>query len=98
MTSRIRKNTIIQVLGFITMSWLLPWQALAYIDPGTTGSVVGGLGGMIWFGLTFLGGLFVAIIIKIKKLWLKSVWGKVLIILLALIVIGIITFLFYYGL
>ncbi len=61
----------------------------AYIDPGTAGSVVGGLGAGIGLVFAFFGSLAVAILIKIKKLWNWNIFGKLIIIVAILVLISI---------
>ena len=61
----------------------------AYIDPGTAGAVAGGVGAGIATVFAFFGSLAIAAMIKVKKLWKWNVFGKVIIGLAILILIGL---------
>ena len=65
-------------------------NVLAYIDPGTAGSVVGGVGAGIGLIFAFFGSLAAAIMFKIKKIWKYGVFGKIAIFLAVMVIIAII--------
>ncbi len=77
-------------LSLVIVTAVQVQSVYAYIDPGTAGSVVGGLGAGIGLVFAFFGSLAVATLMKIKKLWNWNVFGKLIIILVVLVLIGIV--------
>lgn len=73
------KNSHYKKIGLLALSILLifPKQALAYIDPGTAGSVAGSVGVGIGLIFGFFGSAAMAVIVKIKKIWNWGFLGKI---------------------
>ncbi len=81
----------------IVLVGLLSWRkSFAYIDPGTTGSIVGGISAGVGVVLTFMGSVALAVILKIKKIWYRSLLWKGLLLLAVGVVIFIGWFIFVF--
>lgn len=78
-------SSVVVLMGILSAN-----NSFAYIDPGTAGAVAGGIGVGAAAVFAFFGSLAIAAMIKVKKLWHWNIFGKMIIVLSVLTLIGLI--------